>query len=142
MNINETNFLYTLTNIRQRLFRLLNRELSDRGIDGVAPSWGDVLYVLDQKGTTTLQEVANHTIKDKSTISSIINKLEAGGYIVKEKDETDGRYTNLTLTPRAKKLRPALLKISGKMNAQLFEGFSEDEKQTLFKLMEKIYGNL
>ena len=138
MDINETNFLYTLTNIRQRLFRLLNRELSDRGIEGVAPSWGDVLYVLDLKGTTTLQEVANHTIKDKSTISSIINKLEAGGYIVKEKDTTDGRYTN----PRAKKLRPALLKISGKMNARLFEGFSEDEKQTLFRLMEKIYRNL
>ena len=142
MDINETNFLYTLTNIRQRLFRLLNRELSDRGIEGVAPSWGDVLYVLDLKGTTTLQEVANHTIKDKSTISSIINKLEAGGYIVKEKDATDGRYTNLRLTPRAKKLRPALLKISGKMNARLFEGFSEDEKQTLFRLMEKIYRNL
>lgn len=142
MAINETNFLYTITNIRQRLFRMLNKELSHNGIEGIAPSWGDILYVLDQKGTTTLQEVANHTIKDKSTISSIINKLQAGGYIVKEKDSTDGRYTNLTLTPRAKKLRPALLKISGKMNARLFEGFSKDDKQTLFKLMEKLSKNL
>jgi DNA-binding MarR family transcriptional regulator len=142
MEINETNFLYTITSIRQRLFKFLRKELTKKGIEDIAPSYGDILFVLDRKGTVTMQEVAKHTIKDKSTVSSVINKLESGGYIVKEKDAGDGRYTNLTLTPKAKKLRPALLEISAKMNAKLFEGFSEKDKQTLFKLMEKVYQNL
>ena len=142
MAIGEANFLYTITSIRQRLFKLLRRELAEHGIEGIAPSYGDILFVLDQKGAITPQEVARHTIKDKSTVSSVINKLEAGGYISKAKDGRDGRSINLTLTPRAVRLRPVLLAISKKMNARLFEGFSTEEKQTLFRLLEKIYRNL
>lgn len=142
MQITEANFLYTLTNIRQRLFRFLGSELGKKGIEGIAPSYGDILFVLDKEGPLTMQEVARHTLKDKSTISSVINKLEALGYIVKEKDAVDGRCTNLTLTPKAASLRPVLFEISKKMNAGLFEGFSDEEKQTLFRLMGKVYRNL
>jgi DNA-binding MarR family transcriptional regulator len=142
MPVDETNFLYTLTSIRQRLFAFLKKQLAVEGISDVAPSFGDILFVLDQKGTVTLQEVARHTIKDKSTISSVINKLEAGGYLTKEKDATDARCTRLSLTAKAKKMKPPLLRISAKMNMQIFQGLSEDEKQTLFKLMGKISENI
>ena len=142
MEISDANFLYIITNIRQRLLRFLSRELAEKGIEGIAPSYGDILFALDRKGTLTMQEVAKHTIKDKSTVSSVINKLESLGYIAKERDATDGRYTNLILTEKAGKLRPVLFAISKKMNMKLFEGFSEEEKQTLFRLMEKLYRNL
>src|ERR1035437_5021466 len=98
MRINETNFLYTITNIRQRLFKFLEDKLAKKNIQNIAPSYGDILFVLEQKGTITMQELAKHTIKDKSTISSVVNKLEVGGYITKEKDSADARYTKLTLT--------------------------------------------
>jgi DNA-binding MarR family transcriptional regulator len=142
MRVDETNFLYTLTNIRQRLFRFLRKELEQEGIRGVAPSYGDILFVLERKGTVTLQEVARHTIKDKSTISSVINKLEAGGYITKARDTSDARYTRLSLTAEAKEMKPALLRISDRMNRKIFQGLSGDEKRTLFRLMEKIYENV
>jgi MarR family transcriptional regulator, organic hydroperoxide resistance regulator len=142
MEINESNFLYIITNIRQRLFKFLDSELAKKDIKGIAPSYGDILFVLDQKGTITMQEVARHTIKDKSTISSVINKLVSGGFILKERDGIDGRYTNLTLTAKAKKLRPVLFGISKGMNAKLFKGFSAEEKRTLFMLMEKVYKNI
>ena len=142
MQISEANFLYTLTSIRQRLFAFLRRELSKKAIDGLAPSHGDILFVLDRKGPITMQDLARRPLKDKSTVSTVSNRLEALGYIVKEKDAADGRYANLTLTPKADRLRPVLYGISKKMNAKLFEGFTEDEKQTLFRLMEKMYRNL
>lgn len=142
MAIREDNFLYTITSIRQKLFKLLRRELTEHGIADIAPSYGDILFVLDRKGAVTPQELARHTIKDKSTVSSVINKLEAGGYIAKAKDNRDGRSINLTLTPKAAQLRPELLAISKKMNARLFTGFSEEDKQTLFRLLEKVYRNL
>jgi len=142
MELSDTTFLYVITNIRQRLFRFLSKELAKANIRDVAPSYGDILYVLDQKGTVTMQEVARHTIKDKSTISSVINRLEKGGYLVKEKDARDSRYTNLTLTAKARELRPVLFGISRKMNAKLFEGFSAEEKQALFRLLEKVCRNL
>lgn len=142
MKIDETNFLYTITSIRQRLFKFLESELAKEGIKDIAPSFGDILFVLDLKGTISQQELAKHTMKDKSTISSVINKLETAGYITKEKATDDARFTNLTLTPKAKKLRPLLFGISRKMNAKLFEKINEQEKATLFKLIGKVYNNL
>jgi MarR family transcriptional regulator, organic hydroperoxide resistance regulator len=142
MEINESTFLYTITSIRQKLFKFLEGELAREGIRDIAPSFGDILFVLDMKGPITMQELAKHTMKDKSTISTVINKLEAGGYIKKAKDTLDGRYTNLALTPKAKKLRPVLFGISGKMNARLFEGMGEKDKAALFRLMGKVYNNL
>ena len=142
MEVNEKNFLYSINKIRQKLFRFLKSELDEKRIDGVAPSYGDILFVLDQKGPLTVQELARHTLKDKSTVSSVISRLEAQGYIVKEKDGGDARFTKLTLTAKAMKLRPALFEISDKMNARLFDGLSKEEKVLLFKLIEKIQRNL
>jgi DNA-binding MarR family transcriptional regulator len=142
MKVNETNFLYSITCIRQRLFKFLERELADRNISGVAPSHGDVLFALDQNECQTVQDVAKYTNKDKSTISSVLNRLETNGYIRKDKDTTDARITNLTLTPKAKKLKPVLFEISGKMNARIFESLSTAEKETLFELIEKILNHL
>lgn len=142
MKINETNFLYTITNIRQRLFRLLEDNLAKKNIQNIAPSYGDILFVLERKGTITMQELAKHTIKDKSTISSVVNKLEAGGYITKEKDSEDARYTKLTLTPKAKELKNVLMGISEEMNQKLFEGLTNAEKAMLFELIGKVYNNL
>lgn len=142
MKINETNFLYSITSIRQRLFKFMEKELSNRNVEGIAPSYGDVLFVLDQKECQTVQDVVKYTNKDKSTISSVLNKLETNGYIRKDKDTNDARITNITLTPKAKKLRPILYEISKDMNNRMFDGLSETEKETLFKLMGKIINNL
>jgi len=142
MDINETNFLYTITNIRQRLFKYLEDKLAGEKIRDIAPSYGDILFVLERKGKITLQELAKHTIKDKSTISSVVNKLEAGGFITKEKDLDDARYTSITLTPRARKLKPVLMGISEDMNRKLFAGLSAAQKTMLFELLGKIYKNV
>ena len=142
MKINETNFLYTITNIRQRLFKFLEEKLAKENIQNIAPSYGDILFVLERKGTITMQDLAKHTIKDKSTISSVVNKLEAGGYVTKEKDSEDARYTKLSLTPKAKELKSVLMQISGEMNQKLFEGLSNAEKAILFEIIGKIHNNL
>lgn len=89
-----------------------------------------------------MQELAKHTIKDKSTISSVVNKLEAGGYVTKEKDSEDARYTKLSLTPKAKEHKDALMQISEEMNQKLFDGLSNAEKAILFELIGKMYKNL
>jgi DNA-binding MarR family transcriptional regulator len=142
MDITENNFLYTITAIRQRLFRFLKRELAKTHLEDIAPSYGDILFVLERKGPITIQELAKHTLKDKSTISSVINKLEASGYIEKKKDAGDARSINLILTPKAISLRPILTDISEKMNAKAFEGLTTAEKAMLFELMQKVYRNL
>lgn len=142
MEISEANFLYVITGIRQKLFRFLEAELAKEGIRGIAPSFGDILFVLDSRGTITMQELARCTMKDKSTISSVVGRLEAGGYITREKDGADARFTRLTLTGKARKLRTVLFGISEKMRARMFAGVSPEEKDVLFELLGKVYRNV
>lgn len=142
MIVNQGNFLFVISKIRQRLFSFLETEMAADNITDISPSYGDILFVLDQKGSLTVQEIANYTLKDKSTVSSVITRLEERGYVSKVKVSGDGRYTRIRLTPRAKKLKKHLWKISSEMNARLFEGLNEEEKKQLFELISKIYRNI
>ena len=141
MKIHQGNFLYAVNKIRQRLFAFLEAELAGRNIRDISPSYGDVLLVLERKGPLTIQEIARHAVKDKSTVSSVVRRLEESGYVVREKVDEDGRSVRIKPTAKARKLRSVLWEISGDMNARLFNGLSDEEKSTLFMLMEKVYNN-
>lgn len=142
MEVNQSNFLFVLSKIRQKQFTWLEAEMSRSGISDISPSYGDVLFVLDVKGPLTLLEIAEGTKKDKSTVSSVVKRLEEAGYVTKEKGEGDGRFVKIKLTPKAKKVRAKLMNISQAMNEKLFDGFTEKEKKTLYSLMDKLYGNV
>lgn len=141
MKTDQGNFLYTLSKIRQNIFAYLEAEMSAKNISGISPSDGDIIFVLDIRGPLTLLEIARYTMKDKSTVSPVIKKLEKSGYVTKEKQEHDGRFVKIKLTARAKKLKPRLLEISGAMNLRIFNGLTEEEKSMLFSLISRVHDN-
>jgi len=142
IRVHRGNFLYTLNSIRQRLFAYLESELARQGIRGIAPSHGDILHILEKKGTLHLHDLTELSLKDKSTITAVISRLEKNGYVTRVRDGNDKRLVNIQATQKAATIKPALEQISEKMNSQLFEGLSEDEKITLFKLMTRISHNV
>ncbi len=142
IRVHRGNFLYTLNSIRQRLFAYLESELARQGIRGIAPSHGDILHILEKKGTLHLHDLTELSLKDKSTITAVISRLEKNGYVTRVRDGNDKRLVNIQATQKAETIKPALEQISEKMNSQLFEGLSEDEKITLFNLMTRISYNV
>ena len=142
MRITQQNFLYSISKIRQNLFSFLEGELSAQHIHDISPSDGDILFVLDGKGALSIQEIASLTIKDKSTVSPVIKKLEERGYVTKERGEDDGRSVKIKLTSKSHKIKPALWKISASMNQRLFRGLDEEERARLFELLGKVYNNV
>ncbi|MDD5312415.1 MAG: MarR family transcriptional regulator [Dehalococcoidia bacterium] len=142
MKVHRGNFLYALNWIRQRLFAYLESEMSKENIGDITPSYGEVLYMLQRKGTVNLSDITKMSHKDKSTITGVINQLEKNGYIIKKRDNQDRRFVYIEPTEKSKKVQPALRNISEKMNSRLFKGLSEEEKETLFKLVSKISENL
>jgi len=142
MDINQKNFLYTITKIRQKLFAFLEGELLKNKIQDLAPSYGDILYIIDIHGPLTLQEIARFASKDKSTVSSVIRKLEESGYVTKVKEKDDARFVRIALTAKAKKIKTILMRISSNMNERIFNGLSQDEINNLFSILNKIYKNI
>ena len=141
IRVHRGNFLYTLNSIRQSLFAYLESELARQDIRDISPSHGDILYILDRKGSLHLHDITELSLKDKSTITAVISRLEKNGYVTRTRDATDKRLVNIRVTGKAKKIKPALAKISEKMNSQLFEGLSSEEKATLFILMARVRHN-
>ena len=141
IRVHRGNFLYTLNSIRQRLFAYLEAELARQGIRDIAPSHGDILYILDKKGSLHQHDITELSLKDKSTITTVISHLEKNGYVTRTRDSADRRLVNIQVTDKAKTIKPALTRISEKMNSRLFDGLSAEEKTTLFNLMARVKHN-
>lgn len=142
MKIERNNLVYALGWLRRRAFGVLEREMERRGIEGMSPSFGDVFMIVAVGGPMSMKEIARRTYKDKSTITGVVKALERHGYLKRVADPEDGRATLISITPKAVKLIPALGEISALMNERLFDGLSERESRTLFRLLGKLGDNL
>ena len=142
MKISKQNFIYSLGRIRHQAHSFLDEEMRREGVRNIAPSFGDVFFMVTVRGPMTMKEIALHTYKDKSTITGVVKSLVKHGYLKKLKDPTDGRASLISHTGKAKKIMGKFNIISARMNGRLFSGFSEKELGLLFGMLERVSGNM
>jgi len=92
-------------------------------------------FINDEK--ITLNELANHSDLDKSTLSRQVKQLEKKGFITKESG-TDKRYIYLSLTPESRQLIRAFSFEFEKSYSLIFKSWPADEKQLLLVLMGRV----
>lgn len=137
-----TDAISLISKIREKVNRLIVSEMSKYGIEGIATSHGDIFYALYTKSRMTMAEIAEKIGKDKSTVTVLIDKLIKLGYVVKERDTNDARVIYVTLTPKGEKLEPIFRAISSEVLDLFYLGISENEKEELVRILNKIYNNL
>jgi DNA-binding MarR family transcriptional regulator len=115
--------------------------MSQNGLDGIVTSHGDILYALLKTPRMTMTEIANKIGKDKSTVTTLIDKLIKLGYVEKERDTQDTRVVYVDLTNKGRELEPVFEAISTKILSVFYSGVSENEKVELSNLLSKIYDN-
>ena len=136
------NIVSLISKIRAKSNKLIMREMASRKMKGLVTSHGDILVALFQKRTLTMKEIADKIEKDKSTVTVLINKLIAQGYVQKERDAFDTRMVMVALSDKGKKLKTDFEEISKKLLSAIYQGISEEEKKTLAVLLQKIDHNL
>jgi len=77
-----------------------------------------------------------------STIAVSLKKLEKGGYIKRETDTGDNRFNRITITEKGLSVIEQSKQIFSEADEKLFEGFSDEEKNTLAFLLQKLDNNL
>jgi MarR family transcriptional regulator, organic hydroperoxide resistance regulator len=142
MKVKPTNFLYTLSRIRQKAYTFLEEDMAREGMEGVAPSHGDVLYIVERKGPMPMKEISRYTYKDKSTITGTVQRLIGHGYLKKIADPDDGRVSLIAATDRMRAVKPAVMRVSQGLHRKLFAALTDDERETLFALLEKMNDSL
>ena len=90
----------------------------------------------------TQSELSNITLKKPATITTMLNRLEHMGYVVRKNDINDKRLARLYLTNIGMEKYHQMMKLKKKMGNIIFEGMSEDDLSVVYRLMLKIKNNL
>jgi DNA-binding MarR family transcriptional regulator len=122
--------------------RVFERLLREKGVDEFNGAQGRILYVLWEHGTLNITQIGRQTSLAKTTLTSMLNRMESTGLIKKEQDGKNKRQILVSLTVRAEELSRAYEEISERMNNIFYSGFT-DEEITDFELkLERIISNL
>lgn len=77
-----------------------------------------------------------------ATTSTMVKRLEKSGYVVRKRDAEDERVTNVYLTDAGRELSGKLREHQEQMDAMVFKGFTDAEKETMRDFFNRIMENL
>ncbi len=122
----------------------LTHQLSYQRMDkfNMYPGQPKLLALLRYHEGLTQKELACKNFVKPSTITGMLNKLEANGYVKRIPDDTDKRIMRVYLTPEGRHLAEQGEKFLIRMTEQMFTGFTEEELKTFIRLSDKIKENL
>ena len=138
----ETRSGFLMTRIKQVSGRRFNKLLTDSGIDAFNGAQGRILYVLWQREGISISELAEATGLAKTTLTSMLDRMEQAGLVRREPTPGDRRRTQLSLTVEARALRADYDRISDTMSEIYFEGFTDAEIDQFESYLLRILSNL
>ncbi len=128
---------YEEMGIDEKLFALLGKlgRMGHGGFNGKS-SQNRILHILSNSECMTQRELTEQLGIQPGSVSEIIKKLETAGLITRQSNSVDRRTVDITLTDAGKAQAEASL--SHHVNHTLFETLTDDEKQQLLTLLEKV----
>jgi DNA-binding MarR family transcriptional regulator len=140
--IQKTQGGFLISQIKQLQDRIFNRLLKEKGIDELNGPHGRILYVLWQNDNLPIGELAQRTSLAKSSITSMLDRMEEKGQIMRVYDRNDRRQIRVLLSDKAKMLNKCYQEVSQQMNEIFYNGFSDEEIILFEKALSRILLNL
>jgi DNA-binding MarR family transcriptional regulator len=131
-----------ITQIKQVQNRAFDTLLREYGIDEFNGAQGRILYVLWQEDNLAIVELSRRTALAKTTLTSMIDRMEAGGFLHRTYDKADRRIIRIVLTDKAKALNDKYNEVSDKMIQLFYRNFSESEIVVFEAFLKRILQNL
>ncbi len=97
-----------------------------------------ILSLLSERGGLTQRELQDMLGVQPGSLSEILSKVEAGGYIRRRQNERDRRQINLELTEDGENAAQSFREGHSQMMVEMFSALSEEEKQQLSQLLGKM----
>lgn len=133
---------FLISKIKQIQGRVFERLLDEYGISEFNGPQGRILFVLWERDDIPISELSKQTGLAKTTLTSMLDRLESSGHIERTPDPTDRRTVRIRLTKNARALRPKYDEVSARMNEIFYGGFSDAEVLAFEKALGKILENL
>jgi DNA-binding MarR family transcriptional regulator len=132
---------FLIHGIYQRTRSMTYKAFNAHGLE-ITPEQWIVLARLWQRDGRTVSELSDSTLRDRPTMSRILDSMEAGGLVTRTVDSKDARTRIVQLTREGKALRKKLVPIAKGLVERLEAGVSEADllitRQTLRRLFENL----
>lgn len=102
---------------------------------GVTPIQHLILEVLWNEDGLSASDIGKKLVLDGATLSGVLDRLAAGGWILKKPDNEDKRVLRNHLTRKSKELKPRLSEARDQTNEALLKNFSIEEKLLLKRFL-------
>lgn len=133
---------FLVSQIKQLQGRTFEKMLRESGVDAFNGAQGRILYVLWERDRLTISEIGRLTSLAKNTLTSMLDRMEAGGLVERIPDAKNRRQIHVLLTPKAKACRKAYDDVSDRMNTLFYQGFDEKEITSFEAMLKRIIRNL
>lgn len=138
--IRNTLFSY-ISRVQHRGAIYIEELLREKGIDNLVYSHIRIIIILSVYKKLSMKEISNLISKDKSTVTSLVNKLERMGYVKKTASTEDKRVIYLTLEEKADEIIETVFQVTKVFHKRVEKILTKEEISQLFCLMEKLVEN-
>lgn len=138
----ETRGGFLISQIKQIQGRIFGRLLTEAGIDEFNGAQGRILYVLWLEDNLPIVELARRTGLAKTTLTSMLDRMESQGHVTRCYDPKDRRQIRIRLTDNARGLESKYQEVSLEMSRLFYKGFTDEEIMSLDIGLERILKNL
>ena len=111
------------------------------GLDISMDQW-IVLGPIWENDGVSHKEISEYCLKDKTSVTKIIDTLEKKNLVVRVSDQLDHRVKRVVLSNKGKELFLRAIPIMELTRDQLREGITEQDIESLRSVLTKIYNNL
>lgn len=133
---------YLISQIKQVSGRIFEKMLTNAGIDEFNGAQGRILYVLWQNDNIPIVELSKKTGLAKTTLTSMLDRMEAANLVARTYDAKDRRQIRIVLTDEAKALSDKYEEVSKEMVDVYYDGFLEEEVALFENTLRRVLNNL
>ncbi len=90
----------------------------------------------------TQAELAQNLDLTPMAVATLVDRLEAAGWITRRPSETDRRANAIELQPRAEAALEKAIAVSDRVQESALAGFSAAERKQLVEMLQRVHANL
>jgi DNA-binding MarR family transcriptional regulator len=133
---------YLLAKINKLTNRLMNDLFKKEDISEFNGAQGTIIYVLTKKGPMPIKDIGRATGLAKTSLTSMLERMEKQGLVEKKENENDRRSTIIGLSEKMKDYVEVLDRIAFAVNEGYYRGMKDEEIEYFEATLEKILHNL
>jgi DNA-binding MarR family transcriptional regulator len=119
----------------------VNRMLRESELTDISVAYFAVLHALWENDGMSISDLGEKAQLEKSTMTSLIDRMEGAGLLRREDHPTDRRAYRICLTARGKELEKKLDQVVNRAYQHLTKGITEKDLQKSIEICKQLVQN-